>query len=108
MNHVDVWNHNCVLSKMHRLTYDQAKKLQVGEHVYYINTNDLVSGVVYDAKVIGKNSKMLTLECTPVKESVDVALTNRPHVECFAFIDALYRNTHQALFDNLVFREELY
>lgn len=92
MNRIYTWNHDVSFVRMSRLTYKQIKELLVGEHVYYINTNDEVIGVIYDAKIISKGPYVITMECTPVKETVGywgLIDVDTKHIESFAYIDAL-------------------
>ena len=110
MNKILVWNHNIAFNRMSRLTYNQVRELIVGEHVYYVNTNDEIAGIVYDAKVIGKTAYMVTLECTPIGDTIEYdgfKDVDTKHIESFSFIDARSSYSYQALFDDLIFKGDI-
>ena len=104
------WNEDVAFRKMSRLSYQQIKELVIGEYIYYVNLEDDVTGVVYEAKVIGKTKYMIVMECTALKETVTgLSFTNQcsSHIESFAFVDALDQESHRVLFGNLIFKEDI-
>ena len=107
-SNVKIWNEGIAFNKMYRMSYNQLKNIDMGEHVYYVNMNDEITGAVYEATVIGKTEHLLILECRLVKRSVEgqlFGISNSKHVESFAFIDALW-NSHQRIYANIRFTRE--
>ena len=103
------WNPDIAFSHMDRLNYEQIKKLNIGESIYYVNLDDAIAGAVYDAKVIAKTPYQLILECKAVKESIEMqmlASSDYTHIEGYAFNEALTLSK-QLLFDNLIYKDEL-
>lgn len=83
------WNDDVAFGRMSRLSYRQIKELIVGEYIYYVNLEDDVTGVVYEAKIIGKTDRMIVMECTALKETVEsLSFTNQcsPHIESFLLL----------------------
>ena len=103
------WNPDIAFSQMHKLTYEQVINLQVGESIYYVNLDDDISGIVYDAKVVAKTPYQLILECKAIKETIEMQMlstSDYAHLEGFAFNEARTLSK-QILYENLIFKNEL-
>lgn len=101
------WNPDIAFSRMTKLNYEQVKKLNVGESVYYVNLNDDITGAVYDAKVIAITSYQIVLECKVIPESINMqmlAQNDYKHIESFAFTEAMCSYCKQILYENIIFK----
>ena len=106
MAKVEFWNVDVDFGRMNRLDRYDAKDLKPGDHVFYVNMNDEVGGVVYEATVLEKYTNQILLECFPVIETLPdhglMLVFIEPHKECISYFD-FCSNTMQMLFKNLIY-----